>query len=162
MTERVHLVLCLSEQRYGVPDVVNHHYSIAFKYGAVWFGKPDRGISRADVDKLNKQIEQGFHTAVFVVNLVDTKVVHIADLLHVSLKSPPEKQLIPSFYKQLKLLPRMKAWLKLAYPIDGFSVDDYPSIMKTLAEYKAIENKFRKSSPAGVSMPGYFLANQVT
>jgi hypothetical protein len=34
--------------------------------------------------------------------------------------------------------------------------------MQTLAEYKAIENKFRKSSPEGVTMPGYSLAEQVT
>jgi hypothetical protein len=145
---------------YGVTEVVNRHHLLAFRHGAVWFGKPERGISRMDVNQLNEQIEGGLQTYLFIVNLENTRIVHTAGLLQVSLKSPPEKDLVPPFYKQLKLLHRMKTWLKIAYPIDGFSANEYPAVMKTLAKYQALEKKHQKNSPAGVSMPGYFLMAQ--
>jgi hypothetical protein len=160
MTKTIQLAVCISDDIYNVSDFVIHHYSLAFTQDAVWLGKINRPIATGYINMLNEQIERGFSTfAAFVNPYSRNKVMYLAPLLYASLRSPKEKELIPPFYKELKILSKMKTWLKLGYPIECLSIEDYPDLENAVAQYSAIERKLRKLGP--VSTPGYFVLEKV-
>jgi hypothetical protein len=155
-TEVLHLVICISEEMYGLSNIVDRHYSTAFLNGAVWFGKPERCIPLRWVKALNHQVEQGIPTQVAIFNTKgNNKLAHGAELLYISGKTPREKELIPPFYTRSKLLSRMKAWIKLGYPLDPFGIDEFPALEKACLEYIQKEQEYSKRGP--VSMPGYII-----
>ncbi len=153
--DRVYLVICIPDQSYDVPQMVLRHESVAFKNDAVWFGKPGRAICPSHIRKLKAQIEEGFPTEVAILNPhSDKKIVYVASLLDVSSKLPKEPQLIPAFYEELNLLRYIKTWLKLEYGMEGYLLEELPSLEKAVAVYNRAESKYLKKGP--VNMPGYF------
>ncbi len=155
MTERFQLVVCIPDEWYDLPDWVMRHYSVAFKHNAVWFGKPDPAILPGDVRKLRAQLKSGVPTMVAITNPhTKNKIVYVAPLLGVSSAMPKQKELLPPFYEELQLFSRMKTWLKLGYPIDGYRLAEFPDLEKAVATYNKHERKLLKKGP--VIMPGYF------
>ena len=156
MSGHHHIALRISDKTYNLPSTVIRHNPIAFKYGAVWIGKPDRAIPGSIVMILNEQCEQKVRpTRLFIID-PDHKnpVAFQAELYAVSLKSPQEKEMIPPFYKELKILSRMKVWFKVSY-LDGFRLDEMPYLDKINTHYDQLERKatllFHPKS-----VPGYF------
>jgi hypothetical protein len=47
----------------------------------------------------------------------------MSKLQAVNLKSPSEKKLVPGFYREMKMLSRMKAWLKIG-DLHGYRLDE--------------------------------------
>jgi hypothetical protein len=155
MTEHFQLVICIPEEWYDLPDWIMRHYSVAFKRESVWFGKPDPAIPPRDVHKLRAQIKAGVPTLVAITNPhSNNKIVYVAALLGVSSELPKKKELLPPFYEELQILSRMKTWLKLGYPIEGFRLEEFPDLEKAIATYNKHESKLLKKGP--VVMPGYF------
>ena len=155
MTEHFQLVICIPEEWYDLPDWVMRHYSVAFKHNAVWFGKPDPAILSGDVRRLRAQLKSGLPTLVAITNPHSRKkIVYVAPLLGVSSGLPKEKDLLPPFYEEFHILSRMKTWLKLGYPIDGYRLEEFPDLEKAIATYNKLERKLLKKGP--VKMPGYF------
>ena len=125
---------------YGVENVVHHHYLTAFHQGGVWFGKPFAGISKSVDAQLKEQIKQNIPTALYIFDENPTnKVVYQAELLAVSLRSPKEKELVPSFYKDLKILSRMKAWFKIS-EFDAMS-RQYQEMAAIYKRFQALDSK---------------------
>jgi hypothetical protein len=139
MKNTIHLAIRISDKMYGVENVVHHHYRIAFSQGGVWFGKPFAGIAKSVEANLNEQIKKNIPTALYIFDKDPAnKVVYEAELLAVSLRSPKEKELIPSFYKDLKILSQMKAWFKVA-EFQAVGRREYPQLETVYKRFKALD-----------------------
>lgn len=106
-----HLAIRLSDKLYNVPSAIHRHTQVSCRHEAVWLGKPDRALTPKLVATLNEQIAAGHPTFLFLIDPDPrNRVMYLSELQGVSLKSPPEKELVPGFYREMKLLSRMKAW----------------------------------------------------
>ena len=83
--------------------------------------------------------------------------MYVSELQGVSLKSPPEKELVPGFYRQMKMLSRMKAWLLIG-DLHGYRLDEQPEIEEANRQYAQIEEEVLRRGPA--RLPGYFELEQ--
>jgi hypothetical protein len=140
---------------YGVENVVHQHYHTAFFQGGVWFGKPFAGIAKSVEAELNEQIKKNIPTALYIFDEdPTTSIVYEAKLLAVSLKSPKEKELIPSFYKDLKILSQMKAWFKVA-EFQAVGRRQYPELETIYKSFKALDLKIFLLG--AINNPGYLV-----
>jgi hypothetical protein len=156
MIENSHLVIWISDDMYGLPNIVDHHHSTAFTNNEVWFGKPEHAIPQRSVAALNKQIKLGIPTQLIILNAKRyNKLAYTANLLKVSLKTPKEEELIPQFYTEFNLISSMNTWLKIEYPIDHFSVDEYPEIKRMYLN--CIKHALKYSEEISRYMPSYFI-----
>ena len=154
MGRLTHLALRLSDNVYGVPGAIHRHILVSCRYGAVWLGKPDRGLPVSLVKTLNCQIQAGHPTYLFLIDPdPGNRVIYLTELQEVSLKSPHEKDLVPAFYRERKKLSRMKAWLKIG-DLEGFRLDEQPGVEEANMRYAQIEEDALRRGP--VSLPGYF------
>jgi hypothetical protein len=83
--------------------------------------------------------------------------MYLSELQRVSPQSPPEKELVPAFYREMKMLSRMKAWLKIG-DMEGFRLDEQPGVEEANRHYARLEEEALRRGP--VSLPGYFELNQ--
>lgn len=92
MTNSLVLSIFISDDMYGLSNIVDRHDSTAFLNNAVWFGKLERNISPRYVKKLNDQINQRIPTYVFILNAKGyNKLAYVANLINVSLKPQRKK-----------------------------------------------------------------------
>ena len=156
MTENLNLVIWISDDMYGLSNIVDYHHSTAITHNEVWFGKPEYAVPLRSVRALNNQIKLGIPTNLIILNAKGYhKLAYTARLLKVSLKTPKEEELIPRFYTESKLISCMNTWLKIEYPIDHFDVDEYPDIKKMYI--KCIKHALKYSADISKSMPDYFI-----
>ena len=80
-----------------------------------------------------------------------------AELKALTSKSPPDKELIPGFYKESRILSRMKTWLKVGY-LQGFRLEELAELHEANAKYELFELKAFKKGVK--STPGHFLVIQ--
>ena len=158
MTPLTHIAIRISDKTYNLPETVMRHYLVSCRHGAVWLGKPDRGLPRSLVDTLNCQIEAGHPTYLFLIDPDPcNRVMYLSELQNVSLKSPPEKELVPRFYREMKLLSRMKAWLKMG-DLHGYRLDEHPVIEAMSRYYTQMEEEALRQGAR--RLPGYFKLEQ--
>ena len=154
MARLTHLALRLSDNVYNVPGAIHRHILVSCRYGAAWLGKPDRGLPASLVEELNCQIEAGHPTYLFLIDPdPGNRVMYLSELHVVSLKSPHEKGLVPAFYRERKMLSRMKAWLKIG-DLEGFRLDEHPGVEEANRHYAQMEEEALRRGT--VSLPGYF------
>jgi hypothetical protein len=67
MNDQFHLVVRFSDTMFGVGDVVSKHNEIIARHGTVWFGKLGQTLSQSRIDMLNKQVEKGIPTFLYLV-----------------------------------------------------------------------------------------------
>ena len=109
MKTLTHIAIRLSDQTYNLPSTVVPHNLVSCRQGAVWIGKPDRALTPGLVATLNEQIEAGYPTYLFIIAPQGVGLAsYQAEIQKVSLKSPQDKDLVPAFYKELKILSRIK------------------------------------------------------
>src|SRR5689334_2938894 len=109
MPPLTHLAIRLSDKVYKLPSAIHRHTQdsgVSCRHGAVWLGKPDRGLPRSLVDALNCQIAAGHPTYLFIIDPDPcNQVMYLSELQAVSLpEAPPEKELVPGFYREMKML----------------------------------------------------------
>ncbi|HEX5837416.1 MAG TPA: hypothetical protein VFY26_06270 [Anaerolineales bacterium] len=154
MGRLTHLALRLSDTVYNVPGAIYRHMLVSCRHGAAWLGKPDRGLPAFLVETLNQQIQAGHPTYLFLIDPdPGNRVMYLTELQAVSLKAPPEKGLVPGFYREMKMLSRMKAWLKIG-DLEGFRLDEQPGVEEANRRYAQFEEEALRRGP--VSLPGYF------
>ena len=160
MNPLCHIAIRISDKTYGLPSTVLRHNLVSCRQGAVWFGKPDRGLPHSLVQQLNEQIQAGHRTQVFMIDPERSNLVaYYGELQAVSLRSPAEKELIPKFYKEMKLLSRIKAWLKIG-EFEGFRLDENEGLCQANADYEMLENLVIQEAIGRVSFPGYFVLEE--
>jgi hypothetical protein len=149
----LHLVVRFSDTMFSVGDVVAEHNDLVDKHGAVWFGKMGTPVFPARINLLNKQLEQGIPTFLYLVKGNRKKsTAYCANLLFVTRDLPKEKALIPAYYKKKKLIEFMKVWMKIG-KIEQIGMDDM-SKLKTINSIYPIAETLVKSSS------GYFLVHE--
>lgn len=158
MPEYIHLVIRVSDAIYGVPGAMLRHNSVAFWHEGVWLGKPDRGLAPGWMNALNRQIDAGFKTYLFIIDPDhNSRIVYRGALQAVTSKSPPDKELIPRFYRESRILSRMKTWLKVDELV-AFRLDEFPGLAEANKEYEDLE---LEAHERGVKrMVGHFLIDQ--
>ncbi len=112
------------------------------------------------VETLNEQIEAGYPTYLFIIGPEGSNMPsYRAAMQRVSLKSPPEKELIPAFYKELKILSRMKTWSMIG-KLERFRISAIPGLKQANATYAGAEKLACMMDIT--SVPGYFELHQET
>lgn len=137
MSVRYHLVMKYSDEMYDTKDIILLHNQIALRQGAVWIGKPYHVMGRVPMMQINEQIEAGFSSRLYLIDNKRTRPIgHFGELLFISMKSPKEeRELIPLFYKEKKILSRMKVWMKVSF-LQGFYLDELPELQKANKSYE--------------------------
>ena len=154
MQPLTHLAIRVSDKLYKVPGAIHRHIQVSCRNGAVWLGKPDRGLPRSLVDRLKCQIAAGHPTQLVLVDPDPcNRVMYLTELQGVSLKSPSEKELVPGFYREMKMLSRMKAWLKIG-DLTGYGLYESPVIEAMNRYYTQMEEEALRRGEK--SLPGYF------
>ena len=150
----IHLVVRFSDTMFGVGNVVKHHNKAVETNGAVWFGKMGQTIAQTRVDALNKQVEQGLPTYLYLVKGNRKKsTAYRAPLLSVTKQKPDDATLMPAYYAEKEMLKYMKAWIKIGeiIPID----------MKDMDHLRAISSVYPISETLAKSSSGYFLVREI-
>jgi hypothetical protein len=137
-----HLVVRFSDTLFGVGDVVEKHNLVVAKHGAVWFGKLGSTLAQGRINLLNKQIEQGIPTFLYLVKGNRRKsTAYRAQLLSVTREMPAkEKRLVPSYYAKQGLLDYMRAWIKVGeiVPVEMSSLDNFRAMTSVLPLYETL------------------------
>jgi hypothetical protein len=150
----LHLVIRFSDTMFDVGDVIAIHNEVVKKNGAVWFGKLGGAISLSRIEILNKQIAQKTPTFLYLVKGNRKKSTpYQARILEVSRDFPKkEKELIPPYYAEKKLLKYMNAWVKVGH-IEQVEMSDLKKL-KTINSIFPLEETLTRSSS------GYFLVHE--
>ncbi len=152
MTDQtVHLVVRFSDTMFDVGDVIARHNEVVAQHGAVWFGKMGSTLAVSRVNLLNKQIQDGVPTFLYLVKgnrRIPTP--YRASLVLVSKTLlPKEKSLVPQYYVEKRLVRHMNAWMKVKKII--------PIELDELDALKAVSSVLPLSETLVRSSSGYFL-----
>jgi hypothetical protein len=150
----LHLVIRFSDTMFDVGDVVSIHNEVVKKHKAVWFGKLGGTLSLSRIELLNKQIAQKIPTFVYLVKGNRKKSTpYKAQILDITRDFPKkEKDLIPLYYAEKKLLKFMSVWIKIG-DIEKVEMED-------LKNYKTINSIFPLEETLSRSSSGYFLIHE--
>lgn len=150
----LHLVIRFSDTMFDVGDVISNHNEVVKKHKAVWFGKMGGTLSLSRIELLNKQIAQKAPTFVYLVKGNRKKSTpYKAQIFEVTRDFPKkEKDLIPSYYAEKKLLKFMSVWIKIGH-IEKIDMED-------LKNYKTINSIFPLEETLSRSSSGYFLVHE--
>lgn len=153
-TSPLHLVIRFSDTMFGVGGVVAQHNQVVDQHGAAWFGKLGSTLAQSRIDWLNKQIEQGIPTFLYLVKGNRRKsTLYKAGILAVSRDFPKtEDLLIPPYYAEKKLVKFMNAWVKVRR-IEQVEMSELKNL-KTINSIFPIEETLVRSSS------GYFLVRE--
>lgn len=146
----IHLLLRFSDTLLKTGDTIEAHNHVVGQHGAVWFGKMGSPVSQGYIDILNKQIEEGIPTFVYLVKGNRRKSVAYRAKAIRATKSLPdsEKSLIPPYYVDLDLMRYMKFWVKL---------DEIESIPASdLGKLRVASSVLPLSETLGKSATGHF------
>jgi hypothetical protein len=159
MQPLTHLAIRMSDKTYDLPQTVVRHTLVSCRHGAVWMGKPDCGLSPSLATTLNRQTEAGHATYLFIIDPDPcNRVLYVSELQGVSLKTPPENELVPGFYREMNLLARMKTWLKIG-DLDACSLEEYPWLVEANRRYIRMEAKALRKGAKILTL--YFWLQQV-
>lgn len=150
----LHLVIRFSDTMFDVGDVISIHNEVVKKHKAVWFGKLGGTLSFSRIELLNKQIAQKTPTFVYLVKGNRKKSTpYKAQILDITRDFPKkEKDLIPLYYTEKKLLKFMSVWFKIGH-IEKIDMED-------LKNYKTINSIFPLEETLSRSSSGYFLVHE--
>lgn len=139
---------------FAVGDVVSNHNEVVKKHNAVWFGKLGGTLSLSRIELLNKQISQNIPTFVYLVKGNRKKSTpYKAQILTISRDFPKkEKDLIPPYYSEKKLIKYMSVWIKIGY-IEKVEITD-------LKNFKTINSIYPLEETLSRSSSGYFLVHE--
>lgn len=118
----IQLLIRFSNSLLKDKDTIEEHNNIVHEFGSVWFGKMGSPVSQAQIDVLNKQVDDGILTHVYLVKGNRRKSTAYRGMMIYATKSYPEGEeyLLPPYYLDMELTKYMRFFVKLAEisPID--------------------------------------------
>lgn len=149
----VHLVVRFADSMFEVGDVIARHNEVVAQHGAVWFGKMGSTIAATRIDRLNRQIEEGTLTFLYLVKGNRRMPTAYRASLVLAAKTLPtkEKPLVPPYYTEKKLLRHMNAWMKIKQ-IKQIDLEELDALQAISSVLPLSETLVRSSS-------GYFLVH---
>lgn len=131
-----HLLIRFSDNLFSVGDVISLHQQVIKEKGSVWFGKLGNPIAQRHIDRINMQCQNKIPSFLFLVKGNRRKSTFYRTRIERLSSSPPknDKELIPKYYSDLKILKRMKFWAKLSdiKPIDESEIQNIQVIGSVL------------------------------
>jgi hypothetical protein len=114
-TSPIHLLLRFSDTRLKEGETISAHQEVIQREGAVWFGKMGSPISQIRIEAINKQIEDGIPTYVFLVKGNRRKSTVFKGRLKQASRSLPEgeQSLIPDYYSEFDIIQYIRFWAKI-------------------------------------------------
>ena len=113
--KQVHLLLRFSDSLLKDGDTITEHNKVISSEGAVWFGKMGSPVSQNHIDRLNKQVQEGIPTFVYLVKGNRRKSTAFRGSLLLASKTLPEgeEHLVSPYYADLDIPKYVKFWVKL-------------------------------------------------
>ena len=114
--EPIHILMRFSDKLGAIEDTVEAHSIMIKKHGAVWFGKMGKTLSRQNIERLNKQCEQGTPTHLYLVQKTANRYeIYRGVILAVRRETPiKDRKIIPPYYEKNRLSLYMNLWVKLS------------------------------------------------
>lgn len=142
-----HLLIRFSDRLLENKGTIEEHQKVIDEAGAVWFGKMGQPISQNAIDKLNKQVEEGIPTFIYLVKGNRRKPnAYISNLVLASKTIPEEeKDLIPPYYKELEILRFIKFWVKVTN-LHEIDLKDLTKMGVASSVYPLLETLVKSSS----------------
>lgn len=151
--KNLHLMIRFSDTLYSVGDVVSKHNAVVESCGYVWFGKIGTTISQNRMDIINKQIDTGIPTYLYLAKGNRKKLIfYRATLLKISKEFADKKKYVPKYYFETKLIQYMQSWIKISKiePIESSAIQNLKTVNSI---FPLLESMARSSS-------GYFLVHE--
>ena len=102
------------------------HNKVITSEGAVWFGKMGTTVSQNHIDILNRQVQEGIPTYVYLVKGNRRKSTAFRGELVLASKTVPEGDghLVPPYYADLDIPKYVKFWVKIKdiLPVDSTDI----------------------------------------
>ena len=132
----IHLLIRFSDSLFSAGDVISLHRQVIKEKGAVWFGKLGTPIAQRHIETINQQVEDKLPSYLFLVKGNRRKsTFYRATIQTLSAILPKnEKDMIPKYYFDLKIVKHMKFWAKLSdiKPIDEIEIQNIQVIGSVL------------------------------
>lgn len=111
----IHLLIRFSDNLFAVGDAIAKHQEVILQNGSVWFGKLGTPIGQTAIDNFISQIEKGIPTYLYLVKGNRRKsTFYKAKIITLSGDFPKkEKDGIPPYYFDKKIVKQMKSWVKI-------------------------------------------------
>lgn len=108
----IHLAIRLSDDLFQIGDVIQRHREVLAQHRAVWLGKFGAAPGRLTLARLLSQLERGVTTSVWLLaSSGKERRVYRAALAGVSHTPPDDRNLVPTYYAERRLLPHVGFWL---------------------------------------------------
>ncbi len=131
-----HLLIRFSDNLFSAGDVISLHQEVIRETGSVWFGKLGTPIAQRHIETINLQIQNKTPSFLFLVKGNRRKSTFYRATIELLSSSLPknEKNLIPKYYFDLRIVKHMKFWAKLSSikPIDESEIQNIQVIGSVL------------------------------
>lgn len=118
----IHLLIRFSDNLFSAGDVISLHQQVIKERDFVWFGKLGNPIAQRHIEIINLQRQNNIHSYLFLVKGNRKKSTFYKATIELLSSNLPknEKDMIPKYYFDLKIVKHMKFWAKLSSirPID--------------------------------------------
>ena len=143
----VHLLIRFSDNLFAVGDAIAKHQEVIDQQGKVWFGKLGTPIAQKAIDSINLQIEKKIPTFLYLVKGNRRKsTFYKARIIMASSDFPKkEKEFIPAYYFEKKIVRQMKSWIKILN-IELLTEDEIKSLRVKSSVLDIEETLFRSSA----------------
>jgi hypothetical protein len=150
----IHLLIRFSNSLLKDKDTIEEHNNIVHQYGSVWFGKMGSPVSQGIIDILNNQVSQGISTFIYLVKGNRRKSTAYRSRLIFATRIFPEneKNLIPTYYSDLKIPQYVNFWVKLDF-IDHIEFID-------MNKMKVVSSVLPLSETLTKSQTGHFIIQE--
>jgi len=111
----IHLVIRFSDALFGGVKTIEVHQEVIVEQGAVWLAKVGKPLGQQRIAKLNRQVETGVQTLLFLVQRKGHTYIWAKGHIAFVQRDLPESemQLVPTYYHTSGLLQHASTWFKL-------------------------------------------------
>lgn len=142
-----HLLVRFSDNLFDVGDAIAKHQEVIDQQGNVWFGKLGTQIAQKAIDAINTQIEKKIPIFLYLVkgNRRKSTFYKSRIIMASSVFPKKEKESIPVYYFEKKIVKQMKSWIKIS-DIELLTDDEIKSLRVKSSVLDIEETLFRSSA----------------
>lgn len=113
--QTVHLMIRFSDRIVKIDDTISEHLAVLERYQAVWFGKLGKPVGRPHQAAINRQLDVGIPTYIYLVQNVSGRYkFYRGTIAMIALEFPEdEMELVPEYYSEAFDLENVRFWAKL-------------------------------------------------
>jgi len=114
--KKKHILVRFSDGMLSIQDTIAEHQKIIENNGMVWFGKLGKSLGDFHISDVNKQIEEGSKSYLFLVQKNGKRYEFSKGEIIIISKSLPKKEinLVPPYYEKQGIINNINLWIKLS------------------------------------------------